>query len=94
MSEEAEPLPTVDAYAPEPAPMTRRRAGNLVGMWRFFRDPNASLLGKILVVLAVVYVVSPIDLVPDVVPVLGWVDDVIVMLVAGVYLFRSAQRYR
>jgi len=87
-------MPAMDAYAPEPAPIVRRKAGHLVGAWRFLRDPKASLLGKVLLALAVVYVISPIDFLPDVAPVIGWIDDVIVMVIAGTYLFRSAQRYR
>ncbi|HSQ66091.1 MAG TPA: YkvA family protein [Polyangiaceae bacterium] len=96
MGQEAEPLPTVDAYAPEEPVVAaeKRRAGHLVGMWRFFRARDASLLGKVLLVLSVVYVLSPIDLIPDVLPVVGWIDDLIVSIVAATYLFRSAQRYR
>jgi len=30
----------------------------------------------------IVYVVSPIDLIPDVIPVAGWVDDLIVIAMA------------
>ncbi len=94
MSEEVDELPAIDAYAPEPAPIVRRKAGHLLGAWRFFRDPNASLLGKAFVVLALIYVVSPIDFIPDVAPVIGWIDDVIVLTIAMVYLFRRAQKYR
>ena len=96
MSREAEPLPTVDAYAPEEpvVAVEKRRAGHFVGMWRFFRARDASLLGKALVVLSVLYVLSPIDLIPDVIPVAGWLDDLIVLVVAGTYLVRSGQRYR
>ncbi len=93
-ADQVDELPAIDAYAPEPAPIQRRRAGNLAGAWRFFRDPNASLLGKAFVVLAIVYVISPIDLIPDVAPVIGWIDDLIVLIVAMTYLFRRAQKYR
>lgn len=29
----------------------------------------------LIIVLAILYIISPIDLVPDVVPVAGWLDD-------------------
>jgi uncharacterized membrane protein YkvA (DUF1232 family) len=45
-------------------------------LWRFFRDRRASRGSKILLVLAIAYVVWPVDLIPDVVPVFGWLDDV------------------
>jgi len=43
------------------------------------RDPRTPTLVKVLVVLLVAYAVSPIDLVPDFVPVLGYLDDLVVL---------------
>ena len=54
--------------------------------WRLFRDRRVPILPKALLVLTLVYVVSPLDLVPDFVPVLGEMDDVVVVL-AGLWLF-------
>jgi uncharacterized membrane protein YkvA (DUF1232 family) len=49
--------------------------------WLMVRDPHAPLIAKATVVVAVLYIISPIDLIPDVLPVLGWIDDgVIAML--------------
>jgi uncharacterized membrane protein YkvA (DUF1232 family) len=70
------------------------RIGHLRALGRFFRDPQASLAGKIFVLLAVVYVVSPLDLIPDVIPVIGWLDDIGVIGVALAYLSRVLDRYR
>ena len=42
---------------------------------RLIRDPSVSWFSKALPVLATLYVVSPFDLVPDVIPVLGQLDD-------------------
>lgn len=61
---------------------------------RLLRDKEAPLWPKVLVVLAVVYVVWPADLVPDVVPVLSWVDDMGVVLVLRLLLHREIARYR
>jgi len=54
--------------------------------WRLFRDRRVSLLPKVLLVLTLVYVVSPLDLIPDFVPVIGEMDDVAVVL-GGLWLF-------
>ena len=44
------------------------------------KDKNLSL---VLMGLAVVYAIFPIDAVPDVVPVLGWVDDAFILISAS-----------
>lgn len=43
--------------------------------WYAWRDPKLPLAGRLMLTAIVIYVVSPIDLMPDVVPVLGWLDD-------------------
>ncbi|MCK6550116.1 DUF1232 domain-containing protein [Myxococcota bacterium] len=42
---------------------------------RFFRDRRAPLGTKLLVLGVIAYVIMPIDLVPDVAPIVGWLDD-------------------
>jgi len=43
------------------------------------KHPQTPLLAKILAGIAVVYVLSPIDLIPDFIPVLGYLDDVLLI---------------
>lgn len=43
--------------------------------------------------LGVVYLVVPLDAIPDLVPVVGWLDDLGVMSLVSYYLFRSVRRY-
>jgi uncharacterized membrane protein YkvA (DUF1232 family) len=43
--------------------------------WAVLRDPRAPRAAKLSTVLAVLYVISPVDLVSDFIPVLGWLDD-------------------
>lgn len=43
------------------------------------RDPRTPWYVKILVVSVVVYAFSPIDLIPDFVPILGYLDDLILL---------------
>jgi uncharacterized membrane protein YkvA (DUF1232 family) len=50
--------------------------------WRLFRDARVPLWPKALLVAGLLYIVSPIDLVPDWLLVLGQLDDVAVFLLA------------
>jgi uncharacterized membrane protein YkvA (DUF1232 family) len=50
---------------------------------RLVRDPALPRPVKIALAAAMVYLASPIDLIPDFIPLLGWVDD---LLIAAVVL--------
>lgn len=54
-------------------------------LWVAARDPRTPLAPKLLAALVAAYAFSPIDLIPDVIPVLGLVDDLLIVPV-GVYL--------
>ena len=43
----------------------------------------------LVLVLALLYVLSPIDIIPDPIPVVGWVDDVAVGVGAGAACLKS-----
>jgi len=43
------------------------------------KDKETPLMAKILAAVTVAYALSPIDLVPDFIPVLGYLDDVIIL---------------
>ncbi|MES2537364.1 MAG: YkvA family protein [Pseudomonadota bacterium] len=45
-------------------------------LWYACRHPATPLFVKLAAALLLMYVISPIDLVPDALPVLGWIDDV------------------
>ena len=50
--------------------------------WRLMREPRVPLVAKALPLLAVLYVLSPLDFIPDVVPVLGQMDDVGILILS------------
>ncbi len=52
----------------------------LVG--RLLADPRVPRRSKIALGAAAAYVASPIDLIPDIVPVVGWADDILFLLLA------------
>lgn len=49
------------------------------------RDPRTPWLPKAITALVVAYALSPVDLIPDVIPVLGYLDD-LVLLPLGIVL--------
>jgi uncharacterized membrane protein YkvA (DUF1232 family) len=57
--------------------------------WRLARDRRTPLLPKLLLGAAIVYAVSPLDLVPDVIPFLGQMDDVAVLAFALNLFFKN-----
>lgn len=50
-----------------------------------FRDPRTPWYAKVLIFLVVAYALSPIDLIPDFVPLFGYLDDLI-LVPAGIAL--------
>lgn len=56
--------------------------------WRLFRDRRVSPWPKAMLVGALLYVVLPFDLIPDVVPFLGEIDDVVIVLAAARWFIR------
>jgi len=50
-----------------------------------YRDPRTPLYAKALAALVVAYALSPIDLIPDFIPVLGYLDDLL-LLPLGIWL--------
>jgi uncharacterized membrane protein YkvA (DUF1232 family) len=51
--------------------------------WRLLRDPRVALWPKALFVAAIAYVLLPFDLIPDVLPFIGEVDDVVIVIAAA-----------
>lgn len=49
---------------------------------RLLKDPRVPRRAKITLGLAAAYVASPIDLIPEVIPVVGWADDVLIVMFA------------
>lgn len=43
------------------------------------KNPNTPLISKLIVLVVVGYALSPIDLIPDFIPILGYLDDLILL---------------
>jgi len=58
-------------------------------VWRLMLDPRVPFLPKLIVPLVALYVLSPLDLIPDVLLVVGQLDD-IALLFFGTKLFLNS----
>jgi uncharacterized membrane protein YkvA (DUF1232 family) len=52
---------------------------DVVALYLAARDPRVSWHAKLVAAVVAAYALSPIDLIPDFIPVLGYVDDVILV---------------
>jgi uncharacterized membrane protein YkvA (DUF1232 family) len=54
-------------------------AVRLLALWKLLRHPETPWPAKAVAALVLVYVASPIDLIPDFIPVLGMLDDLVLV---------------
>ncbi len=57
-------------------------------LWRALLDKGTPMSARLVALGVIVYVLSPIDLIPDFIPVLGWLDDLVIIPV-GLALVRG-----
>jgi uncharacterized membrane protein YkvA (DUF1232 family) len=53
---------------------------------------NKKELSWVFLILAVIYMLSPIDIIPDLIPVLGWGDDVVVGVLAFINFLNQQKK--
>ena len=91
MREEPSRIRPDDVLPPEGASVQTRRlmtdaalmVPNIVKLiGRLILDPRVPRRSKVTLGMAAAYVLSPIDLIPDVIPVIGWADDVLILMFA------------
>jgi hypothetical protein len=69
------PGPPSSSRAPRPLP----RSHGSVPLCTALQDSRLGLLPRAVALLAIAYALSPLDLIPDFIPVLGIVDDVLIL---------------
>lgn len=50
-----------------------------VALWLCLRHPQTPRVARLIIVLVVAYALSPVDLIPDFIPVLGLLDDALLL---------------
>ena len=58
---------------------------NTYALYLASKDPRVPTLAKIVIGVVVAYALSPIDLIPDFIPVIGYLDDLL-LLPLGIWL--------
>ena len=58
---------------------------DVIALWLAARDPRVPLAAKLVAGAVAAYALSPIDLIPDFIPVLGYLDDLLIVP-AGIWL--------
>lgn len=51
----------------------------ITALYYAYQDPNLSILPRLLILFTLGYALSPIDLIPDFIPILGYLDDLIIL---------------
>ncbi len=54
-----------------------------------FRDPRVSALPSVIAVALILYLAMPLDIIPDFIPVIGYLDDLLVLVIGAGLLLRS-----
>jgi uncharacterized membrane protein YkvA (DUF1232 family) len=74
------------AVKANPSSIARRLKIDAHAAWLAARDPRTPWYARAFGLLVTAYALSPIDLIPDFIPVLGLLDDA-VLIPAGIWLF-------
>lgn len=79
------------ARNPEGGDVAFEKTRMLHKLWRYLRDGQVPLWRKLVGVAAVAYLVWPFDLIPDFIPVIGYLDDAGVLTAAAIFIVRDVR---
>jgi uncharacterized membrane protein YkvA (DUF1232 family) len=71
---------------------TARLATYVIALWKLFKHPQAPRGAKLVAVVVLAYVLSPIDLIPDFIPILGQLDDLVIVPLGVALVVRLTPR--
>jgi uncharacterized membrane protein YkvA (DUF1232 family) len=63
-------------------------------LWKMVKDPDAPWASKAIAIGSLIYLISPLDAIPDLIPVIGFTDDVGVILAAVAKLAFDLNKYK
>lgn len=67
---------------------------NVLALWDLLKDPKAGIPAKATAIGALLYMISPIDVIPDVIPIAGLLDDAAVIGAAVATLASTLAKYK
>ncbi len=73
------PKPRRSAWYARLKRRARRLKRQVWALFLAFKDPRTPVLARVIIITAVAYAVSPIDLIPDFIPVFGQLDDLLLL---------------
>ncbi|GLQ56269.1 YkvA family protein [Devosia nitrariae] len=72
-------MPAIDQLLERAGEWARAVKRDVVAIWLAARDARTPLLAKIVAAAVAAYALSPVDLIPDFIPVLGYLDDLLIV---------------
>ena len=66
---------------------------DVVALWLAARDPRVPWYAKAIAGFVAAYGLSPIDLIPDFIPIVGYLDDIIICRSVSCWRFASSPRH-
>ena len=61
---------------------------DVIALWLAARDPRTPWIARAVAALVAAYALSPIDLIPDFIPILGYLDDAVLLPLGVLLVFR------
>jgi uncharacterized membrane protein YkvA (DUF1232 family) len=65
--------------AKSPAERLRRLRRDCIAVYYACRDPRMPLYAKVIAFCVIAYALSPVDIIPDFIPVIGYLDDLLII---------------
>lgn len=70
-----------------------RFAQDLIALFRYFTDADVAWYRKSIVAAALAYFIAPMDAIPDIAPLIGYLDDLGVVLAVVKYMGKELEPY-
>lgn len=69
-------------------------ADKIILMFLYFKDSETPKLKKLIIAAGLFYFVTPIDIIPDAIPIVGLLDDIGVLSMVASYMITELEDYR
>ncbi|CUU07147.1 Uncharacterized membrane protein YkvA, DUF1232 family [Candidatus Thermokryptus mobilis] len=66
---------------------------DLIALYKYMKDPQVPLIKKAIVIFALIYFILPLDSIPDISPIVGFLDDIGIVAMVIKYLSKEIEPY-